>query len=379
MGAGTALAHAQVPSLVVHYELDETAGTILAESSGQGADATLTGSFQLGTLGAAPGTGGSVTFDAAGAGMASLPDGPNLTNLRNDLTLLAWVNPLTYGPTGYVRIFGGDNSAWSCSVHSGGLLFTTRNIQDYYMNGTLVPLNAWTHLAYVMDANNDVTFYMNGVRLGTMAGNSPANAPGLNWLVGAFQSTAAPLQSFDGSIDDIQVYSGSLTDSQIAQLFAAPGSTLDSGTTYCVGDGSGMTCPCGNTGTSDTGCANSSGGGASIGAQGVASITGQSFVLTATGLPSNQLGVFFQGNNALNNGLGVPFGDGLRCVGGAARRLQIVNSDFAGMTQTTVDVAAQGGVVAGDLRRYQIWFTDPGTLCGTLFNFSNATEITWQA
>ncbi|MCH2106066.1 MAG: hypothetical protein MK291_05440, partial [Planctomycetes bacterium] len=58
-----ALASAQAPSLVAHYRLDETAGTTLAESTGQGADAVLQGSYQLGTLGAAAGTGGAVTFD----------------------------------------------------------------------------------------------------------------------------------------------------------------------------------------------------------------------------------------------------------------------------------------------------------------------------
>jgi len=374
-----ALAPAQGPTLVAHYRLDETVGTTLVESSGQGADAALSGSYQLGTLGAAPGTSGAVTFDAAGLGMGILPDGPNLTNLRNDLTLTAWVNPVGYGAIGVTRIFSADDSAWSCGILTGGLRFTTRNIKDYDLGGQIVPLNTWTHLAWVMDANNDVTFYMNGVNVGMVAGNSPSNAPNANWLIGAFRITVAPAECFDGVIDDIQVYSGSLTDAQIAQLFAAPGSTLDSGTAYCAGDGSGMVCPCGNAGTSDSGCANSTGGGASLGTQGVASVMSQSFVLTASGLPANQLGVFFQGNNAINAGLGIPFGDGLRCAGGAAKRLQIVNSDQNGTTQTTVDVALRGGVVAGDLRRYQLWYGDPGTPCGALFNFSNATEITWQA
>ena len=375
----TALATAQSPTLVAHYKLDETAGTTLTESTGQGTDAALQGTYQVGTLGAAAGTGGAVTFDPTGLGMGVLPDGPNLTNLRNDLSVTAWVKPLTYGSIGVARIFSGDDSAWSCGVLSGGLRFTTRNIKDYDLAGQIVPLNTWTHLAYVMNATNDVTFYVDGVNVGTITGANPSNAPNANWVIGAFRTVIAPAECFDGSIDDIQVYSGSLSDADVATLFAAPGSTLDGGTTFCAGDGSGTLCPCGNSGSSDSGCANSSGGGAGIGTQGVASITGQSFVLTATGLPSNQLGVFFQGNNALNNGLGVPFGDGLRCVGGAARRLQIVNSDFAGMTQTTVDVAAQGGVVAGDLRRYQLFYSDPNSPCGSLFNLSNATEVTWQA
>jgi hypothetical protein len=372
-------ASAQGPTLVAHYKLDETTGMTLADSSSQGADAALSGTYQLGTLGAAAGTAGAVTFDPTGLGMGILPDGPNLTNLRNDLSLTAWVNPLSYGAIGVARIFSGDDSAWSCGIKDNGLRFTTRNILDYNLNGQIVPLNTWTHLAWVMDASNDVTFYMNGVNVGSIAGNSPSNAPNANWVIGSFRITIAPPECFDGSIDDIQVYSGSLSDSEIAQLFAAPGSTLDGGTSFCEGDGSGTTCPCGNPGNSDSGCANSTGGGASIGTQGVASIVGQSFVLTATGMPANQLGVFFQGNNAINSGLGVPFGDGLRCVGGAAKRLQIVNSDNTGAIQTTVDIALKGGVVAGDLHHYQLWYGDPGTPCGALFNFSNATEITWQA
>jgi len=374
-----ALAHAQGPTLVAHYKLDETAGTTLAESSSQGTDAVLSGTYQLGTIGAAPGTAGAVTFDPTGLGMGILPDGPNLTNLRNDLTVTAWVNPVSYGAIGVSRVFSADDSAWSCGILTGGLRFTTRNIKDYDLGGQIVPLNSWTHLAWVMDANNDVTFYMNGINVGLVTGTSPSNAPNANWIIGSFRITIAPAECFDGSIDDIQVYSGSLSDSQIAQLFAAPGSTLDGGTTYCAGDGSGSSCPCGNPGTSDSGCANSTGAGASIGTQGVASVVSQSFVLTATGLPANQLAIFFQGNNAINGGLGVSFGDGLRCAGGSAKRLQIVNSDNTGATQTTVDVALHGGVVAGDLRRYQLWYGDPATPCGALFNFSNATELTWQA
>ena len=369
---------AQEPTLVAHYRLDETAGTVLTDSAGQGGDAALQGSYQLGTLGAANGTGGAVTFDEAGLGMGVVPNGPTLGSLRNDLSVTAWINPVSYGSANLGRIFSGDDSAWSCGIKNNGLRFTTRFIQDYDLNGTIVPLNQWTHLGYVMNATNDVSFYSNGVNVGTVFGSSPAGAPAGDWLIGAFRTVVAPSECFDGAIDDIQIYSGTLSDADMASLFAAPGSTLGGGTTFCAGDGSGTLCPCGNPGTSGSGCRNSSGVGASIGTQGLASATSQTLVLTATGLPSNQLGIFFQGNNSLNGGLGVQFGDGLRCVGGAARRLQIVTTDFSGATQTSVDVASHGGVLAGDLKRYQLWYSDPGSLCGSLFNLSNAVELSWQ-
>jgi hypothetical protein len=149
-------------------------------------------------------------------------------------------------------------------------------------------------------------------------------------------------------------------------------------TILCHGDGSGTSCPCGNTGVTGEGCANSTGAGARLVTEGSPGLTSQSFTLLATGLPANQPGLFFQGNNAINAGLGIQFGDGLRCVGGAAKRLQIVTSDSTGTSRTTVDISSAGQVTAGDLRRYQLWYYDPSTACGALFNLSNAAEITWQ-
>jgi hypothetical protein len=92
----------------------------------------------------------------------------------------------------------------------------------------------------------------------------------------------------------------------------------------------------------------------------------------------NQPGLFFQGNNAINGGAGVAFGDGLRCVGGFIIRLQIVFSDASGASMTTTGIGAMGGVSAGDVKRYQIWARDPNTSpCGGNFNLSNGVEINW--
>ena len=87
-------------------------------------------------------------------------------------------------------------------------------------------------------------------------------------------------------------------------------------------------------------------------------------MLSAAGLAPSQPGLYFQGNNASNPGAGVQFGDDLRCAGGSA---------------TTIDIAVKGGVVAGDVKRYRLWYRDPnGTPCGASFNLSNGVEITWS-
>ena len=83
---------------------------------------------------------------------------------------------------------------------------------------------------------------------------------------------------------------------------------------------------------------------------------------------------------AVNNGDGILFGDGLRCAGGGVVRLQVRFSDSTGSSSTTVDIATKGGVAAGDVKRYQIWYRDPVTSpCGALFNLSNGLELTFNA
>jgi len=154
------------------------------------------------------------------------------------------------------------------------------------------------------------------------------------------------------------------------------------GTSFCFGNQG--TCPCGNEndGTGgDAGCANgASSGGGTLSTSGSCSILGADLVLTGSGLVPSQPGLYFQGNNAINGGGGNPFGDGLRCAGGGVIRLQVAFADAGGSSATTIDVGSKGAVIAGDVKRYQLWYRDPNSSpCGGQFNLSNGMEITWGA
>lgn len=155
------------------------------------------------------------------------------------------------------------------------------------------------------------------------------------------------------------------------------------GTTYCVGDGSGTLCPCGNDNDGslgDAGCANgSSSGGGALTASGSASLAAGDLQLDASGLAPNQPGLYFQGDNALAGGDGVLFGDGLRCAGANVVRLQVLAADAGGVSSSTVDIGVQGGVSAGETKRYQLWYRDPaGSPCGNSFNLTNGFEVDWM-
>ncbi|MFT7484489.1 MAG: hypothetical protein ACI9F9_000329 [Candidatus Paceibacteria bacterium] len=156
------------------------------------------------------------------------------------------------------------------------------------------------------------------------------------------------------------------------------------GTRFCFGAAGAMNCPCGNPNDGsvaggEAGCANgTNSGGGTLSAVGSTSVTSANLSLVASGLVPSSTGLFFQGTQQVNGGLGQVFGDGLRCVSGPVKRLQIVASSATGTSATTVDIAVAGVVNAGETRDYQLWYRDAaGTLCGSGFNLTNGLELTW--
>jgi hypothetical protein len=159
---------------------------------------------------------------------------------------------------------------------------------------------------------------------------------------------------------------GGIGNATITQTAAPTGP----GTAYCFGDGSGTACP-GTPGGAGEGCANSTGSGAVLAASGSDSASADDLVLSASNLPDNEPGLYFQGNNSVNGGNGITFGDGLRCAGFEARRLEVQTS--AGGASATAGSIATGGLVnAGDTKYYQLWYRD-----GSGFNTTNGLEINW--
>ncbi len=146
------------------------------------------------------------------------------------------------------------------------------------------------------------------------------------------------------------------------------------GTAYCNGDGSGTPCPAGNNNDGSlgvAGCANTNnGGGGTLRATGS---TATSVDLVAGNVQPGQPGLFFQADNAINGGLGNPFGDGLRCAGGSVVRLGVVPADANG----DAVLASIPNPGPGVTKRYQYWYRNPGITFGAGFNLTNGYEITW--
>jgi Tol biopolymer transport system component len=152
---------------------------------------------------------------------------------------------------------------------------------------------------------------------------------------------------------------------------------------FCPGDGTGTACPCGNNGAAGRGCAHSlDANGSLLSGSGAASVAGDSLFLSASFVP-NGPGLYFQGTAPFAGGSGVVFGDGLLCAGGSILRLGVVfaTGNASQFPRVGIDppMSVAGGVVAGDLRYYQLWFRDANTgFCSpAVFNLTNGTSLTW--
>jgi|GEM_PF-1697636 len=175
----------------------------------------------------------------------------------------------------------------------------------------------------------------------------------------------------DGMGNDLDDSGSSTPDAFLRiQLDLIPGEPA------CFGDGSGTTCPCGNAGAEGEGCANSTGSGALLGSSGEAIVGADTLVLRARQCPANKPGLFLQAD-----GLHVtpPFlGDGLLCLTGTIRRLDVVTTDSSGVATLSGNISLRGGVGAGDTRSYQYLYRDPTGPCSNQSNSTPATEISWQ-
>ncbi|MFT7671275.1 MAG: hypothetical protein ACI8X5_003992, partial [Planctomycetota bacterium] len=178
----------------------------------------------------------------------------------------------------------------------------------------------------------------------------------------------------NGIPDECDIVSGS---SQDANSDGVP-DECGLGTAYCSGDGSGTACPCGNTGSAGAGCANSLTSGATMIAAGSTSVGADDQVFTTVGLLPGQAALLFSGFTEITGGAGNPFGDGLRCVGGAVTRMNVQIPDAQGVGSWGSGLASTYGWSGGETRTFQTWYRDSvGSPCGNAFNFSNGVSVTF--
>jgi hypothetical protein len=121
---------------------------------------------------------------------------------------------------------------------------------------------------------------------------------------------------------------------------------------------------------------NSAGAGALMGWSGSPSFATNNLVLSVTNTPSTTPGLFYFGDQQVQ----LPFGDGVRCVGGNIFRLPVVFTSAGGQASYAIDLTdpqeTTSVIQIGESWEFQFWFRDV-PFGGAGFNVSDALEVTF--
>ena len=179
-----------------------------------------------------PGTCGFGEFDGSNDYIALPNSFPNLTD---SFTVTAWINPsdLSAGS----RIFiddeqdNGQTRGYGFSLGdpgSGRLRFYSRNVSPISVDTpAVISADTWSFVSIVHDATNKTRqIYVNGVAQSLNGGSSVSTYTG-SWgeddgpaTIGGETDSGETNNRFTGKIDEVRVYTGALTQTEIASVYA---------------------------------------------------------------------------------------------------------------------------------------------------------------
>ncbi|MEX2214480.1 MAG: LamG domain-containing protein [Phycisphaeraceae bacterium] len=157
--------------------------------------------------------------------------GNNLTEIRSmaSFTMASWVNTDT-AVTTFRRIIEHEDNTYFWA-ETGLFRYTTHGSTSQAVSTTAPTVGTWQHVAVTVEAGGPAQIYVNGILQGTSSTNQVA-IPGnvQTFQVGARRSASGPASNFwDGQIDDVAIYDGTLSQNQITAL--AGGGTYANRTT----------------------------------------------------------------------------------------------------------------------------------------------------
>lgn len=206
-GDGFGLAPPSFPGLVAEWRADGSAayGAGADPSTSQGAVSYVPGVF-----------GRAFQLDGATGYIQTTPNPADLS-INSKITVSAWVNPTIYKYDNVIidKTQFGDFANYRFGIHGGQLFFY--NGATAALSAGTVPLQTFTQVAFTLDAaTNTLKFYINGALDST-------RSIGLGFPNTAAARVGRDIQgrSFQGKLDEVQVYNTNLDATQVQALFRA--------------------------------------------------------------------------------------------------------------------------------------------------------------
>ncbi|MET0637984.1 MAG: CotH kinase family protein [Chitinophagaceae bacterium] len=204
-------------SLVGYWPLNEGSGKLLLDYSGNTNNAVLQSFDDIYWVPAVENLGLSVLARTNMFGIA--PNHASL-NITSQITIAAWIRPAELGTRTVVSKTAPDG--YELGINTNGKVDfrfnSTTNGNTYRLQSTgtyIADGITWTHIAATFDGTTS-RIYINGVLSGTVTYGAPVTIrPNTsNLYIGAL----AGGQRWKGVIDDVQLYSSALTETQISEL-----------------------------------------------------------------------------------------------------------------------------------------------------------------
>jgi hypothetical protein len=205
--------------LVRWWSMDKVDGSAVADSSGNGCDATIDGSTP--TSGCIS---NSLLFDGlSGPATFASPD-------AGQITVAAWVRAEAPGSSLFPHVL--DTPGYRLFVRFGDpgknslgfATYTTPRNGDWFSGPDTIRSGAWYHIAASYDrrsSTNAPTFYINGVRLAPSTLSSPAGTQPVCAGTAFIGNNSRRSRAWKGAISDLRLYNRLLTDPEIQVLASA--------------------------------------------------------------------------------------------------------------------------------------------------------------
>ncbi len=205
------------------WAMNESNGSSVADHSTQMNDGTASGSpIVNGQFGNAR------EFD--GVDVITIDNGSSvITDMNDDLTLVAWIKIDPSPGTGFQHIVGKSDFSTSGTFalilrDSKPIFYVNGNEMDKFILGNLISSGEWVYLAGVYDQNADtISLYKNGI-LDNIPNNPRTDVTNTLNIDNSVPFTiggdggSGSTQTFKGAIDEVKVFSQALTEGEINEL-----------------------------------------------------------------------------------------------------------------------------------------------------------------
>lgn len=212
--------------LVAHWTLDETSGSTVTDSSGNGNDGTVNGSPTWEPNGGK--IGGGLDFEMTSGNYID----------ADDPALIAPA-PFAFSAWMYARSASGDwgtlidNAGLRCHLNHWSEFIECTSDNSTYVNtpfGSLADiLNRWVHITIVRNSSDEFTFYIDGEQSGTADQNGGVSEVNGGFLSFGGRSDSASNKILDGLLDDVRIYNRALSSSEVQQIYNATAADYTTG------------------------------------------------------------------------------------------------------------------------------------------------------